>query len=71
MLLATAVVGQAFQPVPAVTLVSASAGFDVGHGLDLSLGVNNLGNVDLAAKSALFTYAEAPRTWRLTLRGRW
>ena len=22
-------------------------------------------------KSALFTYAEAPRTWRLTLRGRW
>jgi hypothetical protein len=39
MLLATAVVGQPFQPVPAVTLVSASAGLDIGHGLDLSLGV--------------------------------
>ena len=71
MLLATAVVGQPFQPVPATTMVSASAGLDLGHGLDLSVGVTNLGNVDLAAKSALFTYAEAPRTWRLTLRGRW
>ena len=71
LLLAASVPGQALQPVPDLTLLSAHAGVDLGQGLDLSLGVSNLGNVDLAAKSALFTYAEAPRTWRLTLRGRW
>ena len=71
LLLATAVVGQPFQPVPAITLVSASAGVDLAPGIELGLGVSNLGNVDLASRSPLFTYAEAPRTWRMTLRGRW
>lgn len=70
-LLAPLVVGQALQAVPDVTLVSAHAGIGLGHGLDLSLGVNNATNVNLAAKSPLFIYAEAPRTWRLALRGRW
>jgi hypothetical protein len=51
--------------------VSAYAGLDLGHVLDLSLGVHNLGQLDLAQKSPLFGYAEAPRTWRPTLRGRW
>jgi hypothetical protein len=27
--------------------------------------------VRLAEKSPLFTQVEAPRTWRLTLRGKW
>jgi outer membrane receptor for ferrienterochelin and colicins len=69
--LLTATAGQALQAAPAVTLVSAHAGLDIGHGLDLSLGVNNLSAVDLARKSPLFLYSEAPRTWRLALRGRW
>jgi outer membrane receptor for ferrienterochelin and colicins len=71
LLLATSVVGQAPQPVPSTTMVSAQAGFDIAPGLNLSLGVNNLGNLNLAEKSPLFSYAETPRTWRLTLRGRW
>ena len=41
------------------------------QGLELALGVQNLGDVRLAEKSALFTHVEPPRTWRLTLRGRW
>jgi outer membrane receptor for ferrienterochelin and colicins len=70
-LLASTTAGQPLQAAPPTTLVSAYAGLDLGHGLDLSLGVNNLGQLDLAQKSPLFVYAEAPRTWRLTLRGRW
>jgi hypothetical protein len=37
----------------------------------VAFGVDNLTDVKLAEKSALFQQAEAPRTWRLTLRGRW
>jgi hypothetical protein len=40
-------------------------------GFEASLGVRNLTNLSLAAKSPLFTQVEAPRTWRLTFRGRW
>ena len=70
-LLPSLVAGQPAQPVPGVTLVSAQAGVALPYGLDLGLGVSNLGNVNLAAKSPLYLHAEAPRTWRLTLRGRW
>lgn len=70
-LLASTVAGQPPQPVPGVTMLSAWAGADLGHGLDLGFGVDNLDNVSLARVSPLFTYAEAPRTWRLSLRGRW
>lgn len=71
LLLASTVVGQPLQAAPATTLVSANADLDIHPQLTLSVGVDNLTNVDLAAKSALFTYAEAPRTWRVSLRGRW
>ncbi|MFO1327292.1 MAG: TonB-dependent receptor [Rubrivivax sp.] len=71
LLLSTGVVGQPLQAMPDITLVSAQAGLALNANLDLGFGVGNLGNVDLASKSPLFAYAEAPRTWRLTLRGRW
>lgn len=71
LLLASGVASDPLQAMPATTMLSAHAGLDIGHGLDLALGVDNLGNVDLARKSPLFAYAEAPRTWRLALRGRW
>jgi outer membrane receptor for ferrienterochelin and colicins len=54
-----------------ITTVGAHAGVSVGSGLDVSMGVRNLTGLNLAQKSPLFTQAEAPRTWRLTLRGRW
>lgn len=56
---------------PGVTLVSAQAGVALPHGPDLGLGVSNLGNVNLAGQSPLYLHAETPRSWRLTLRGRW
>lgn len=71
LLLSSGVVGQPLQAMPDITLASAQAGFKVSPQFDLGLGVSNLGNVDLASKSPLFAYAETPRTWRLTLRGRW
>ncbi|MBK9360082.1 MAG: TonB-dependent receptor [Rubrivivax sp.] len=70
-LLPALVAGQPAQPVPGITLVSAQAGVALPYGLDLGLGVSNLGDVNLADKSPLYLHAEAPRTWRLTLRGRW
>jgi outer membrane receptor for ferrienterochelin and colicins len=39
--------------------------------LELALGVDNLTDLRLADESTLFLQAEPPRTWRLTLRGRW
>jgi len=70
-LLAAAVAGQPPQSVPSLTTVAASVGRQLDRGLDLELGVGNLGDLSLAERSPLFTWAEAPRTWRLTLRGRW
>lgn len=70
-LLAPATAGQPLLAVPAVTLSSASLGRSLGPQLDLDLGVSNLGNTSLAERSPLFTWAEAPRTWRLSLRARW
>jgi outer membrane receptor for ferrienterochelin and colicins len=59
------------QPVPSLTMLGAQVSVGPVEGLELSLGVRNLGNLSLADKSPLFTQVEAPRTWRLTLRGRW
>jgi outer membrane receptor for ferrienterochelin and colicins len=70
-LLAAAVAGQPPQAVPSLTTMAASVGRQLDRTLDLELGVSNLGDLSLAERSPLFTWAEAPRTWRLTLRGRW
>jgi hypothetical protein len=37
----------------------------------LAAGVDKLGQLELAKESPLFSWAEAPRTWRVTLRGAW
>jgi len=63
--------GAPSQPVPGVTLFGAHVSHAWPSGLQLGLGVQNLGDVRLADKSPLFTHVEPPRTWRLTLRGRW
>ena len=70
-LLASTTPGEPPQAVPALSFVGLDGGVELGHGVELRAGVNNLGGVSLADKSPLFTYAEAPRTWRLSLRGRW
>lgn len=70
-LLATAVAGQPLQPVPGITMLGAQVSRQIGHGLELGAGVDNLTDVRLSDKSPLFTYAESPRTYRLSLRGRW
>jgi outer membrane receptor for ferrienterochelin and colicins len=70
-LLASAVPGQPLQRVPALTLVGVQASWQLGRGLELGAGVENLTGLRLSEKSPLFTYAEAPRTLRLSLRGRW
>ncbi|HET9821271.1 MAG TPA: TonB-dependent receptor [Burkholderiaceae bacterium] len=69
--LASTTVGAPAQPAPDVALAGAHVTAALPEGLEISLGVRNLTGTSLAAKSPLFTYAEAPRTWRLALRGRW
>lgn len=59
------------QAVPDVTMLGANVSVSLAAGLDASLGVRNLTNLRLAEKSPLFTQVEAPRTWRLSLRGKW
>ena len=59
------------QPAPGFTLVGAQVSRLLPWGLELALGVQNLGDVRLAEVSPLYTHVEPPRTWRLTLRGRW
>lgn len=61
----------AAQKVPDVALLGGHVTVSLPAGLEATLGVRNLDDVRLAQKSALFTQVEAPRTWRLTLRGRW
>ena len=63
--------GAPAETVPGVTLVGAHFTRTLPWGLELTLGVKNLGDVQLAEVSPLYTYVEPPRTWRLTLRGRW
>lgn len=70
MALSTGVAGQAPQPVPDITVAGFSLGYAISPKLDLDFGASNLGNLDLAQRSALYTWSEAPRTWRLALRGR-
>jgi outer membrane receptor for ferrienterochelin and colicins len=57
--------------VPDVTLLGGHVTFAFSPALEATLGVRNLDDVRLAEKSPLFTQVEAPRTWRLALRGRW
>ena len=61
----------ALQKVPDVALLGGHVTVSLPAGLEATLGVRNLDDVRLAERSALFTQVEAPRTWRLTLRGRW
>lgn len=68
--LATGVTGQAPQGVPDITVSGFSVSCALSSKLDLDFGASNLGNVDLAQRSALFTWNEAPRTWRAGLRAR-
>lgn len=70
-LLAATTVGASPMPAPDVTLVGAHLTCALPEGLELTIGVNNLTEVSLAAKSPLFTAVEPLRTWRLALRGRW
>jgi outer membrane receptor for ferrienterochelin and colicins len=70
-LLASTTPGQPLQPAPDLTRLSAHVSREVGNGLTLSAGVDNLGQLRLADESPLFTGAEAPRTWRIALRGQW
>ena len=53
-----------------LTLLGAQAQWLVNPNLDLGVGVENLNDTRLSDKSQLFTYAEPPRTWRLSLRAR-
>jgi outer membrane receptor for ferrienterochelin and colicins len=69
--LASTTPGQPPQPAPDLTRMSAQVARDLGYGLTLSAGVDNLTNLRLAEESPLFTGAELPRTWRVALRGRW
>ncbi len=68
-LIASTTVGQPLQPLPDLTRLSAQVSRQLTPALSLSLGVDNLGNLRLADQSPLFTWAEAPRTWRVALRG--
>ena len=63
------VVGQPLKALPDLTRLTASVRYAINPQLSLSLGVDNLGQLRLADESPLFTWAEAPRTWRLALRG--
>jgi outer membrane receptor for ferrienterochelin and colicins len=81
--LAAATAGAPSVPAPDLTMLYAHAGWQLPaawlsafgtlapQAVELRLGVDNLTDVRLAEKSALLQQAEPPRTWRLTLRGRW
>jgi outer membrane receptor for ferrienterochelin and colicins len=71
MLLASPVVGQPLQAVPSIAMLGAHLRLQLQPGLSLGVAVDNIGNLRLADESPLFTYAETPRTWRVSLRGRW
>ena len=70
-LIASTVVGQAALPLPDLTRASAHLARQFGSHWEASLGVDNLGQLNLAEASPLFTWAEVPRTWRLALRSHW
>jgi outer membrane receptor for ferrienterochelin and colicins len=69
--LANPVAGQPANTLPVQTIVGAAVARQLAPGIELEGGVHNLENVSLAERSPLFNWAEAPRTWRVTLRARW
>ncbi|MBL8309241.1 MAG: TonB-dependent receptor [Burkholderiales bacterium] len=69
--LASAVVGQAPQPVPALTFVGAGVAREIRPGLTVRAGVANLTGTNPPERSPLFTWGEAPRTFRVSLNARW
>ena len=69
--LASTTPAQAPRPAPDLTRVAAHLVRELGQGLELSADVDNLTQLRLADESSLFTGAEAPRSWRVALRGRW
>ncbi|EHR69563.1 outer membrane receptor for ferrienterochelin and colicin [Burkholderiales bacterium JOSHI_001] len=71
LVLASTVVGQPPQPVPSFSMLGAHLRVQLAGGLELGAGLDNIGNLRLADKSALFTHAETPRSLRVWLRGRW
>lgn len=68
--LVTGVAASPLSPVPAITLVGLWAVHEFSPGFSVSAGIDNLGNLNLARKSPLFTYAEPPRSLRVGLRVR-
>jgi outer membrane receptor for ferrienterochelin and colicins len=70
-LLASLVPGQPLQAVPNITLVGLQAAWKFAPGLELGVGVDNATDVRLSSLSPLFIYSEPPRTYRVSLRGRW
>jgi outer membrane receptor for ferrienterochelin and colicins len=69
--MSAAAAGAPAQRAPALTLLGVHATRSLGKGVALTLGVDNLTDLRPAEKSALFTHAEAPRTWRIALRAAW
>ncbi len=69
--IATAVPGQLSQAAPSLTYIGASVARDLGKGLRAVASVSNLTNIKPAERSALFTWGEAPRTFRISLHARW
>jgi len=69
--LASTAPGAPLQPAPDLMRLGAHVSRELERGLTLSAGVDNLGQLRLADESPLFTGAEAPRTWRIALRGQW
>lgn len=70
-LLPAVTVGAPSVKAPSTTLLNAYLIRALPGGLELALTVDNLSDLRLADESPLFAQAEAPRTWRLALRGRW
>lgn len=61
--------GTGLAAAPSITRLGLWATYALGGGYQLSAGIDNLTDERLADKSALFTYAELPRTMRIALRG--
>ncbi|MBX3635152.1 MAG: TonB-dependent receptor [Rubrivivax sp.] len=69
--LPSATVGAPAERAPSLTQLGASLSRGLPGGLEASLGVDNLTDLRPAERSPLYTHAEPPRTWRLSLRGTW
>ncbi|MCZ2135542.1 MAG: TonB-dependent receptor [Burkholderiales bacterium] len=69
--LLTAIPTEAAKPAPSLSFVGASLARDLNRDWRIVASVSNLGNVNPALRSTLYTWGEAPRTVRLALHGRW